>query len=1471
MAQTFLSELKQRPVKHHDILDFDAIRQQTADNVKDALLQRFPMENERYRLSLEDVDYETKDRFSLKEQKEAILNGRPVARRLKGRWRLTDIETDKPIAKSGRLTLLNLPYLTRRGTYIRNGHEMTLAHIMRLRPGVYSRTKNNGINEAFVNIEQGTGSSFRIEINPENGVFMLRKGGINAKLYPVLRSMGLSDDQLKEQWGEDILNANIAGSRGTMVTRNLHSLIKQAKVTKMETTQPYELDPDETKALLESFGVMRVDPDVTESTLGRRFTNVNPEMLVLTSGKLLKLARGEVPADRRDSMEFQKVYGPADLFSERIVKDGGKVARNLLWKATNRGNLDFMQSGSLNPHINSVFTEAKLAQYIDGTSPMDAIDNATKVTRIGAGGVMDIRGTSDDMRLVQPSFKGYIDPIKAPESLRIGLDMFLAQGTRKGTDNLLYSKFYNPRTGKHEWVSSRKAAKANVATAEYINSKDPYIPIAKGDRGIQIVPRKDIDYFIDDPDKMFSLGSNMVPAKSGIKGMRLLMGAKYATQGLPLVAREAPLVDNLDKSTMKSVSKHVGALMGTATAKKAGVVKAVRKDRIDVEYMDGTKDSYELYENFPSNQKGYLRSIPKVKAGEPFKGGTVLATTNYTDDEGTFAGGINLRTAYINWKGHNFEDAVVISEGAAKKMTSENMYHNKLPVDKNLHMDKKKYLGMFPGKFSKEQFDKILDNGTIKQGTRVNYGDPLMLAGRENEPSPMTAGRRTFNDSVVTWDHDHPGIVSSIVVDTVEGKKDYVVFTRANVPMEVGDKLSARFGNKGVVAAIIPDNQMPYDKNGKPYEVLQSLLGVVSRTNPAQLVEVALGKVAAKTGKPVSIPDFSDESLVEWTEKQLKDNNLTDTEDLIDPQTGNKIPKIFTGVSYYYKLKHTAETKESGRGTVGYTTEDLPAGGGKEGSKRFGGMEQSAIIGHQAMDVIKDAKLIRGQANDEFWRTFRRGETPVLPNTPLIHDKFYEHLKGAGINLRKTKDSMHIFGMTGADVRKLTQGREVKTVDTFAKKTFKPIDGGLFGRDIFGRDGDQWAYIQLDEPLPNPVMEDSLRRILQASPPMTVKKFNDIIAGKEELNGKTGGRAIEAALKDVDLVKEVKYTMSEIDRSTGARRDNAIKRYRALESMRRQGLKPADFMLDRIPVLPPKFRTITSHEGLTMVSDANFMYKKMLEARNDYREAATNLPEEFQSEPRMELWNSYKALVGLSDPSDIKLQKKNVGGLLKWVFGKGSPKYGAFQRKVIATSVDTVGRGTATPNPSLKLNQIGLPEAQAWRIYEPFVVRKLILSGYPATEAVKMVADKHDAAYLMLRKAVEERPVLINRAPTLHKFSIMGFWPVLTKGSTLQVSPSIVTPFNLDFDGDAVNFHVPISRSAVDEIQKKMMPDKNLIDARDFKAHHKPMREYLQGLYLATRRKPGPSVKSFRSAEEAKQALRRGEINVDDPITIVEK
>ena len=177
-------------------------------------------------------------------------------------------------------------------------------------------------------------------------------------------------------------------------------------------------------------------------------------------------------------------------------------------------------------------------------------------------------------------------------------------------------------------------------------------------------------------------------------------------------------------------------------------------------------------------------------------------------------------------------------------MSSEHMYQNDLEVDEKTKIGKKNFVSVFPGKFDKAILSKLDDNGVIKPGTTVNYGYPLILGLRQKESSHNKVhkkGQAGYSDATILWNHHDSGTVTDVVM----GKKGPTVVVKASSPMQTGDKLSGRYGDKGVIADVIPDGEMPHDGNGQPFEVLLNPLGVITRTNPAQMSELLLGKIAA--------------------------------------------------------------------------------------------------------------------------------------------------------------------------------------------------------------------------------------------------------------------------------------------------------------------------------------------------------------------------------------------------------------------------------------------------------------------------------------------------------------------------------------------------------------------------------------------------------------------------------------------------
>lgn len=1443
--------------------DATRMRRAVYDRAFDAFSKVEPVSNNTHTLRLTNVAWGDPDQYTKKRRKEAILAGRTLDRRLHGVWELSDNVTGK-VLDSRKMVIARIPHVTRSGTFVHRGNEYGISNQQRLRAGVFTRIKENGEIEAHANILKN-GPSHRYFIDPEKGVFFMRIGQSKVPLMPLLKAMGATDEELRSAWGKELFASNYPHNDPSKLKRLQDRILRPKDVEAAGGSKQ--------RALVAAFERMELDPEVTTRTLGQPFTTMGKDTILATTRKILAVSRGEDEVDDRDHLAYQTFLGPEDLIAERISKDRGGMRRQLLWKMGRKGNLALMPSSALQDQVNSAMLESGLGNVLEEINPAEIFDKQTRISRMGEGGIPSLQAVPEEARNVQPSHMGFMDPLRTPESFRVGVDVHMARNVRKGSNGRIYGKFVDVKSGKEVWRTPQQVADAAIAFPGTLESDAPRVAAMRRGR-IQYVPRDEVDYTLPAFEYAFSPLGNMIPMKSMVKGQRMAMASRMLTQALPLIVPEAPLVQSAIPGTdsQRSFEEDYAAKMGTIRAKKGGIVMRAVSGDIRVKYDDGTTDTIELYDNHPYNRKTFLHQTSMLQAGERFASGDILARSNYTDGKGTTALGINARVAYIPWGGKNFEDAIVISESMAKRLTSEHMYQFDYEKTERTRTGRNAYVSLFPSRYNREVMARMDDDGVIKPGSTVRFGDPLILRAEQKSRAQNKVHRKRqagFTDSSVTWDHHDDGIVT----DVVKTRRGPVVLVKSKHPMMVGDKLSGRYGDKGVISAIIPDHQMPHDKEGIPFEILLNPLGTQSRTNPAQHVEAALGKLAHHLGRPVKVEDFRTDidDYTEWAIEQLRKAGLSDTEDIIDPSTDRKIPDINTGYRFFMKLHHMAETKGQGRGSGGYTSEDTPAKGGETGSKRVALLDVNALLSHGATEVLRDALAVRGQRNEEYWLQFMQGVTPRQPKVPLVYQKFINELKGAGINVVREGAQLNIMAMTDDDINELAGNREIKVGETVSfSRDLAPVAGGLFDKELTGgHHGTRWSAIKLHEPMPNPVMEDPIRRVLG----LTQKKFEGVLEGTEELpRFGTGPGAIGRALDKMDLDKELLRARVAVNQGTKSARDQGIRRLGYLKSAKRLGIHPRQWMLKKVPVLPPQFRPINvmGAKKIPLVADANYLYKELIEANNNLREMVGAVGADGSGTERLAVYHAFKAVTGLGDPVTQQSKEKNVRGILKGIFGS-SPKFGTIQRKLLSSTVDNVGRAVITPDPDLDMDSVGLPEDRAFEVYKRFIVRRLKRKGMKMIQAMKHVRDQTPLARQILIEEMEERPVIINRAPVLHRYGIMAFKPQLVKGSTLRVSPLIVRGFNADFDGDAMNYHVPTDEAAKKEALERMLPSRQLLSPADFKSPvHVPSQEYIGGLYVASTSRSKRPIRTFRNKKDVMSAWQRGEISVNDQIKILE-
>ena len=971
--------------------------------------------------------------------------------------------------------------------------------------------------------------------------------------------------------------------------------------------------------------------------------------------------------------------------------------------------------------------------------------------------------------------------------------------------------------------------------------------------------------------QMFTDTSNLIPMSSAMKGARTFIASKYFVQALPVSQPESPLVDSLDDSTGDGWSKTIGHQIGVHHSPTDGVVKSVGDGHIHILGNDGSSHTVQIYNNYPANRKTYVHDNPIVGPGDKVTKGQMLAHNNYVDSQGRLAMGKNLRVAFVPGpEGSTFEDAIAVSESGAKKLSTSHLYGFDQELRRGVESNKSKFISLFPNKYSNEQLSKFGPDGRPISGAKLNPGDPVILAYAprriRSEDAALgnlhKAMRNSYTDMSQTWDKPTAGVVT----DSHSGRGGLRVNVSTHMPLAEGDKISARQGAKGVISRIIPDEQMFKDSEGKPMDILINPAALIGRVNPAMIFDALLGKVAQKTGKPYILPAFSKESFRDFTESEIKKHGIPDKEDLLDPTTGRKIPGVLTGIQFFQKLEHTAESKESGRGEGGTDFNDQPSKGGDEGAKRLGSLQLNALLSHGALEVLRDAKLYRGSANTEMWSRIRKGQPLPAPQSPFIFNKFIGTLKGAGINVKRDSSGYNIMAMTDKDVDAIAR-HTVESPDTVDLKTGDPVPGGLFDHSKFGGPaGNEFSKIELPEKIPNPLMEEPIRSILG----LTKQKYRDIIAGQEHIGGKTGPTAIEYALKSSNLDHIEQGARSAIRSGRKSIRNSAIKQLGFVDGIKKSGLSTDELMISKIPVIPPSYRPIAVINGVAAVADPNYLYRDLLHSKRSLEENKKELPDSALAEERMSVYDAVKAIQGLGDPIHPETKEKGVKGFLKVIAGGGGPKTGIFMQKVISHPVNAVGRSVVKPDANLSMDEIALPEDMAWKMFAPFTMGRMVRDGMDPVEASRHIENRTSMARRYINKEMEERPVMYSRDPSLHRFNIMGAHARMQPGSAISASPLVVKPFNLDFDGDQMNVHVPVTQEAIKEIKEKMMPSRNLLGIKNKKVHYQPSQEFTLGLFNASVPNSQKQVHIFSNRDDALDAYKRGVIDLDSPVSIIQ-
>lgn len=781
---------------HYDPQDaFDTLKRRVSSTIQ----EQFPIEGKKNTLTATKVWVDdTKSIDDIRTQQKVKLNERTWAVPVKAELELKDKATGK-VKDRKVVTLAQLPKITNRYTYIVDGNEWQVNNQFRLKSGVYTHRKASGEIASQWNLAKGL--NFGMDFNPKTRKMTMQFAGTgaNVPLYPILKVMGVDDDTIERKWGKEVLTANMK-DKSEVAIRKFYKAMTGEQAESLDQARDH---------IREALGKTELRPDSTKLTLGKPFKTVDGQALLAGSGKILNVLRGNDNPDDRDSLEFKDLLSAEDLVAERLEK---KHKWNIRRKIGNNVDKQTKVQSIINPDIfgkpiKEFFSSSTLSERPDQLNPMTYISGNRRTTIMGEGGISKGHQVTESAKAINPSHLGFLDPIHTPESSKIGTTLQLSLGAQKiGKD--LKIPVVNRKTGKTEQIDAGTALRSNLAYPDQYKKVDgKLVPIGprvkiSDSRGTTTTTKPgDVDYILKSPKAVFDLSSNLIPFLQNDQGNRTMVAARQIEQAVSLRDRESPLVQ-VKSEAPYTFERLIGGFTSHASPVD-GVVEKVGRRGAVIKGKDGTKHEVQFYTNFPLNDdKSMLHSTPLVKAGDQVKKGQTVGDTNFTKD-GELALGTNLRVAYMPWKGYNFEDGVVISESASKKMTSEHMFRSNITKEKNIILDKKKLIAEIGGVTPKNQMDKLDDEAVIKEGERVEPGDILIGALKKDEITPEKQQVSLFSKKLIkpvraqtlTWEKDEPGVVTRVV----KHGKNTTVYVRSDAPADVGDKIVGRHGNKGIV------------------------------------------------------------------------------------------------------------------------------------------------------------------------------------------------------------------------------------------------------------------------------------------------------------------------------------------------------------------------------------------------------------------------------------------------------------------------------------------------------------------------------------------------------------------------------------------------------------------------------------------------------------------------------------------------
>ena len=853
--------------------------------------------------------------------------------------------------------------------------------------------------------------------------------------YKFNKRLNITDRLLNNTLAQDIVvDGETIFTDGTKITKEVYEKLQEllengyGRVT-VKTNE--ELDTHNTIQVLYLYSpkdpTKKVKVIGNDQTLDTRILTISD--VYATVSYYLNLLEGIGHDDEIDHLGNRRIRQVGELLQNQLKIGLARMERVVRERMTTQDIETVTPKSLINIRpvtavIKEFFGSSQLSQFMDQVNPIAELTHKRRLSALGPGGLSRDRAGME-VRDVNPSHYGRICPIESPEGQNIGLITSLASYAKVDEYGFIqtpYRKVENRKlTDKVEYLTANEEQDFYISQATVNVNDEGYIEdeqVAGRLNGENvIIPADKVDYIDVSPQQVVSVTTSLIPFLEHDDATRALMGANMQRQALPLLTTEAPYVGT---GVEYVAARDSGAVV---VSKAEGIVEYVDAKKIVVKNAKGT-DTYELSTFERSNQGETANHRPIVRAGDKIRRGQIIADGPSTD-KGELALGKNMTIAFMTFNGYNFEDAVIMNERLVKEDVYTSLHIEDYETQcRDTKLGPEEITRDIPN-VSEDARKNLDENGIIKIGTEVKEGDILVgkvtpkgMADLTSEEKLLHAifGEKTreVRNSSLTVPHGGEGIVHDVKVYTKEDNDElpsgvskvvrvYIIQKRK---IQIGDKMSGRHGNKGVISLILPEEDMPYLPDGTPIDIMLNPQGVPSRMNIGQVLELHMGMACKKLGVHVATPVL-DGASIEDVQAMMKEAGMDEDGKtvLYDGRTGEPFDhRISVGVMYFVKLHHMVDDKLHARSTGPYSLVTQQPLGGKAqfGGQRFGEMEIWALEAYGASHVLQEILTVKADdivGRVKVYESIVKGNPLPGPGIPEAFRVLIKEFQALGLNI----------------------------------------------------------------------------------------------------------------------------------------------------------------------------------------------------------------------------------------------------------------------------------------------------------------------------------------------------------------------------------------------------------------------------------------------------------------------------------------